>query len=82
MNKRCAFDHRWVTGGCLYIFLLLLFVVSCNTRQTAGKAASDDSAEYQVVPPNQSIAKMKLEDVLKIRLIPSEPLVSTPVAMI
>ena len=80
-----------------YPFLILAIstlLVYCKTnKQTASQQAvvndgisaaplEFDSTKSPFVPAGESISKMRLEDGFEIKLVASEPLVSTPVAML
>ncbi|MDB5157331.1 MAG: dehydrogenase [Mucilaginibacter sp.] len=71
----------------IYIFLLLLAVAGlyqCTTHKLLAAYNNPPKADINsspVVPPNQSISKMKLEPGFAIKMIASEPLISTPVAI-
>lgn len=73
-----------------YIYLCLIIVAGilyqCKTRKPAIKTLTNhppaaDINSSPVVPADESISKMKLEDGFSIKLIAAEPLISTPVAM-
>jgi len=73
-----------------YIYILLAFLLftlyQCQSYKkvsTANSITSDkkDFSISPVVPAAQSIGKMIIEDGFEVKLIASEPLVSTPVAM-
>ncbi|MES2829335.1 MAG: c-type cytochrome [Bacteroidota bacterium] len=70
----------------LPIAVLIFTLYQCTsykkTATTAAPVAKDiDFSRSPVVPADQSISRMKLEEGFDIQLIASEPLVSTPVAM-
>jgi len=80
-----------------YSYALLILIVftlyQCTSyKQTAKNPSSGNTTAYKpapadlsaspVVPANESIAKMQLEAGFDIKLIASEPLVTTPVAML
>jgi hypothetical protein len=55
--------------------------VAATPPQTAYNPPKADPNSSPVVPADESISKMKLEDGFSIKLIASEPLISTPIAM-
>lgn len=71
-----------------YFFLVLVLFTfyQCQSRKQAASAdttinAPIDFSKSPVVPASASIGKMKIEEGFEVKLIASEPLVSTPVAM-
>lgn len=71
--------------------LLLLLVFSLYQCQSLKKPASTNTAKQNekpdfstspVIPAHESIGKMTIEEGFEVQLIASEPLVSTPVAML
>src|SRR4051812_46281313 len=84
MNRKYIYLSLVLTAGVLY---------QCTTKKPIAAAVQPgpvavaynppkaDPNSSPVVPANESISKMKLEDGFTIKLIASEPLVSTPVAM-
>jgi mono/diheme cytochrome c family protein len=72
----------------VYTFLLLTIFTfyQCQTRKPQSttstfKPSPVDLNSSPVVPANESISKMKVEEGFEVRLVASEPLISTPVAM-
>ncbi len=74
--------------GYIFLFLLAAAVLyQCTTHKLLVSPLTNnppkaDINSSPVVPANESIGKMKLEPGMTISLVASEPLVSTPVAMI
>ncbi|MEJ7559453.1 MAG: c-type cytochrome [Pedobacter sp.] len=73
-----------------YIYIILAFVVftlyQCQSYKKASQSTvidkhAVDFSKSPVVPASQSIDKMILEEGFEIKLIASEPIISTPVAM-
>jgi len=74
----------------VYIYILLaLIIFSLYQCQSYKKATTNTSAPSKpidfnlapVVPPDEAIGKMKVEDGFEVKLIAAEPMVTTPVAM-
>ncbi|GAB3926857.1 DUF7133 domain-containing protein [Mucilaginibacter myungsuensis] len=72
--------HVYIIGT----LLMAIVLYQCATRKFINFSANPPKADVNsspVVPPGQSISKMKLEEGMAISMIASEPLISTPVAM-
>ncbi len=74
----------------VYIYAFLILIVfslyQCQSYKKAStlKSVSDkpiDFSQSPVVPANESIGKMLIEDGFEVELIAAEPMVTTPVAM-
>nr|WP_068892515.1 c-type cytochrome [Pedobacter panaciterrae] len=74
----------------VYIYAFLILIVfslyQCQSYKKASttKATSDKPIDFNVspvVPANESISKMVIEDGFEVELVASEPIVTTPVAM-
>ena len=77
----------------LFVLTLSFVLFYCKTNKQSGRNSSPSATEVTakkeqadfskspVLSPSESMARMQLEEGFKIRLVASEPLISTPVAV-
>lgn len=92
-NKVLGNKHSGNAAGAgkkkyVYFFLILAIfsLYQCKTRvialrQSPEKSSAVDLNSSPVVSPAESIKKMQVEEGFEVKLIASEPLISTPVAL-
>jgi len=67
------------------IYLLLVLSISCKEKHLSKeeklKKVDKEQKEIPVQSPEQSMDKMEIEDGFEVKLVASEPLISSPIAM-